>query len=369
MGIKNFLSKTRVIDIQSCLPDGVLLITTEGSIQWFNSVATELFLIPNDSILNNSIDDFLENGLDSAITSSSNNSPKITRLIDSDEYIEITAKAIEGAYVVSMRNATQKYKAVNNMIEQHENNKKASNDKNSFFIKLSTDLRSPIHSVIGFSQAIIDGLGGTVTEKQAKYLKIINKNSTDLLYFFNKLVELSQTENDAFEKEIKYFDVVSTIKSVVKTNEQLYSDKNLDIILNIDEDTKKTIYTDGKAFKTMFQILLETLIRSTDIGTVQVNVASASDEFLTAHNMSDYSAVTISVSTSTNIILESEYEALFNPYAIADKSNKRTLVRSIALASVRNILNYLHGVIWVESAPLKGSMFNIILPLEKESNE
>ena len=26
MGIKNLLSKTRVIDIQSCLPDGVVLI-------------------------------------------------------------------------------------------------------------------------------------------------------------------------------------------------------------------------------------------------------------------------------------------------------------------------------------------------------
>ena len=36
MGIKNFLSKTRVIDIQSCLPDGVILITTEGLIQWTN---------------------------------------------------------------------------------------------------------------------------------------------------------------------------------------------------------------------------------------------------------------------------------------------------------------------------------------------
>ena len=43
MGLKNFLSKTRVIDIQSCLPDGIVLITTEGTIQWNNDVAMTLF--------------------------------------------------------------------------------------------------------------------------------------------------------------------------------------------------------------------------------------------------------------------------------------------------------------------------------------
>src|SRR5574344_327358 len=346
MGIKNFLSKNRVVDIQSCLPDGVVLITTAGLIQWFNSVAVDLFLLPDTNISNMPIDDFLENGLETISTIAETNQSSIIKLVNADEYIE-----------------------VNTLFERHETSQKTNNNKNSFFIKLSNELRSPIHSVIGFSQAIIDGLGGSVSEKQAKYLKIINKNSTDLLYFFNKLVELSQTENDSFDKEIKYFDIVDTIKAIVKTNEQLYADKNLELVLDIDEMTKRTIYTDEKAFKAMFQTLLETIIRSTDIGTIQINTTSATEEFLATHNMGDYSAIVLSITSSTNTILESEIETLFDPYVIVDKSNKRTLVRSLALASVRNILNYLHGVIWVETAPLKGTIFNVIIPFEKETNE
>lgn len=369
MGIKNFLSKNRVVDIQSCLPDGVVLINTAGLIQWFNSVAVDLFLLPDTNISNMPIDDFLENGLETISTVAETNQSSIIKLVNADEYIDLTAKEIDGAYVVSMRNATKKYKEVNTLFERHETSQKTNNNKNSFFIKLSNELRSPIHSVIGFSQAIIDGLGGSVSEKQAKYLKIINKNSTDLLYFFNKLVELSQTENDSFDKEIKYFDIVDTIKAIVKTNEQLYSDKNLELVLDIDEMTKRTIYTDEKAFKSMFQTLLETIIRSTDIGTIQINTTSATEEFLATHNMGDYSAIVLSITSSTNTILESEIETLFDPYVIVDKSNKRTLVRSLALASVRNILNYLHGVIWVETAPLKGTIFNVIIPFEKETNE
>ena len=59
MGIKNFLSKTRVIDIQSCLPDGVILVTTEGTIQWNNDVAMTLF--PQVvSLINTNVDEYLD---------------------------------------------------------------------------------------------------------------------------------------------------------------------------------------------------------------------------------------------------------------------------------------------------------------------
>ena len=367
MSIKNLLSKTRVIDIQSCLPDGVVLITPEGIIQWVNNVAIEL--LNNNDLINNNINDYLEKGLAAAIESAEINSPSIAKLSNDERYLEITSKAIEGAYVVSMRDATQKYKTVNNIIEEHENYKKINYDKNSFLIKLSNDLKSPLHSIIGFSQAIVDGLGGEVSEKQEKYLKIINKNSSDLLYFFNKLVELSQTESGIFDKEMKLFDISNTINSTIKTYQQLYTEKSITTNFEVVENTKKTLYSDEKAFKLMFQILIETLIRATDIGTLNVSLENADEEFLLTHNLTNCSAMLITVLSSNNAILESEIPTLFDPYAVIDKSNKRTILRAIALASVRNIMNYLNGIIWAENIPLKGTAFRIILPFEKEVNE
>ena len=367
MGIKNFLAKTRVIDIQSCLPDGILLVTPEGTIQWNNNVSESL--LNSKELINTNINEYLDKGLTAIIETAETNKPTIVQLINSDNYVEITAKAIEGAFVISMRYTTQKYKTVNNIIEENEINKKINYDKNNFLIKLSNDLKSPLHSIIGFSQAIVDGLGGDVTEKQEKYLKIINKNSSDLLYFFNKLVELSQTESGNFEKEVKLFDIANTINSTLKTYQQLYTEKSITTNFEIGENTKKTLYSDEKAFKLMFQILIETLIRSTDIGSLNVELENADEEFLATHNLTDCSAMLITVVSSSNSILESEIPTLFDPYAVIDKSNKRTILRAIALASVRNIMNYLHGIIWVETIPLKGTVFKIILPFEKEINE
>lgn len=368
MGIKNFLSKTRVIDIQSCLPDGVVLITPEGTIQWANEVAGQLFP-QKTNLINTNIDDLLDGGVNAIIAAAGTKKPSIAKFINSDEYVEITAKEIEGAFVVSLRDTTQKYKTVNNIIEGHENSKKINTDKNAFLIKLANDLKSPLHSIIGFSQAIVDGLGGTVTDKQDKYLKIINKNSSDLLYFFNKLIELSQTESDLFEKEVKFFDIANAVTSIVKTNEQLYSDKKIEMSVNVLENTKKTIHSDEKAFRLMFQTLLETLIKAMDIGSIDIEISNADEEFLATHNIIGCSAMAITVLSSSNTILESEIPTLFDPYAVIDKSNKRTVLRAISLACVRNVINYLHGIIWAETIPLKGTAFKMIIPFEKDTNE
>ena len=368
MGIRNFLSKTRVIDIQSCLPDGVILVTTEGVIQWNNDVAAELFPYVS-SLINTHIDRYLEDGLNSIITAVRNNKPAVVKALETNRYLELTVKSIEGAYVVSMRDATKQYQTVNNIIEGHENNKKINRDKNTFLIKLANDLKSPLHSIIGFSQAIVDGLGGEVTEKQEKYLKIINKNSSDLLYFFNKLLELSQTESDSFDKDVKFFDIVNSICSVIKTCEQLYSDKKLEMNLTVDEELKHTVYSDEKAFKLMFETLLETIIKATDLGSIDVSIQNADEQYLLTHNLSNCTGILITLMSSSNGILESELPTLFDPYALVDKSNKRSMVRAIALASVRNLMNYLHGVVWAETVPLKGTAFRMILPFEKEVDE
>ena len=83
MGIKNFLSKTRVIDIQSCLPDGVILVTTEGTIQWNNDVAMTLF--PQVvSLINTNVDEYLDDGLNIIIAAADTSKPVVAKVVGSE---------------------------------------------------------------------------------------------------------------------------------------------------------------------------------------------------------------------------------------------------------------------------------------------
>ena len=129
---------------------------------------------------------------------------------------------VEEGFVLSFRNADENSLGT----IKEECVKKDDKSKNQFLLKLTNDFKSPLQSIVGFSQAMSDGLGGAMTEQQDKYIKIINKNSSELMYFITKLMELTQTEIEDKSPEYKIFDIISTINTVVKFNEQLYKDKD-----------------------------------------------------------------------------------------------------------------------------------------------
>ena len=369
MDILKILSIQKNIDVQANLPDGILVIDTNGIIQWANDIAHDLFHLENGQLPSKSVNDILDNGYDLVINSANTHKALIAKNTQSDEYYEITSREVEGEYVVALRDSTKNYKRISNILEEQEASQKINSDKNCFLVKLANEFNSPIQSVIGFSQGLLDGLGGKISDKQEKYLNIIKHNSTDLLYFFNKLVELSQTEGNLLNGEVKNFDIVSALENVVKLNEVNYVDKPVKIEFEVGNDTKRIVNQNEIAFRLMMQNLIETLMREIDLGKVNVTISNTDNEFLTARNIPVQESVLITVSSVNMTIMESELSTLFNPYAIVDSTRKKTISRALALGCVSNIAKDLGGVVWAELSPMKGPVFNIVIPREKVNNE
>ena len=369
MDIRKILSIQKNVDIQANLPDGVLFIGTNAIIQWANDVSHDLFRVDEGMLVSKSINDLLDNGYDLIKNSANTHKALIAKYAHDEEYFELTAREVEDGYVVSLRDSTQNYKRISNILEEQESSQKINSDKNCFLVKLANEFNSPIQSNIGFAQAIIDGMGGRVSDKQTKYANIIKKNSSDLLYFFSKLVELSQTEGGLIDNEEKRFNVVTVLDFIIKANKHMYQEKAINVEFTVDEKLKRNITQKEALFKMMVYNLLETLMREIEIGTINVSVSEADEEFLTARNIPVKSAVQISMSSNNITIIEAEMTTLFNPYAVVDSSNKRTISRALALGTVSNIAKDLGGVIWAEILPMKGLVFNIIIPRETSDNE
>ena len=369
MDILKILSMQKNIDVRSNLPDGTMLVGTNGIIQWANDIAHDLFKMDEGLLFSKSINDVLENGYDLIVNSANTHKALIAKSTYNDEYFEITSREIDGGHVVSLRDSTQNYKRISNILEEQETSQKINNDKNCFLVKLANEFNSPIQSIIGFAQGILDGLGGDVSPKQAKYVNIIKKNSSELLYFFNKLVELSQSEGNLIESEEKPFDIVNTLDILIKANRHLYSDKPVKIEFEPAKDFDKMVSQKEAAFKIMIQNVIESALREVDLGSINVSISDADAEFVASRNISVKSPVQITVSSNNINITDTELPVLFNPYAVVDSSNKRAISRALALATVANIAKDLDGVVWAENLPMKGFVFNIIIPREKSNNE
>ncbi len=358
MDIKKILFKTNSIDVEKALPDALILCSKDGKIQWVNDVAAEIFETSKMHLLTSNISDFIENPVNLISNSLILHKPVITKFVDKEIYFDMTVKEINEGYVLDFRDAVELPAVHANEEEINTVNR----EKNKFLLKLANDLKSPIQSIVGFSQAMADGLGGKMSEQQEKYIKIINKNSSDLMYFVGKLLELSQTESLLNEPDNKTFDIVGMINSVVRYNEQLFKGKDVKITVKQDNELRKTINSDENILKNIIQDLLEVILKSVDLGEVIIEIANPDEELIASKGLPPSQYVVISLSSSALLLSENDLECMFDPYKIVDSANRKNVLRAIVLASVKNLVQELRGVVWVESKILKNTSFNVIIP-------
>lgn len=360
MDIKKILFRSSSIDVDKALPDGVVFISKEGRIQWVNDVAAEIFETSKMHLLTSNISDFIENAMNLITNAVILHKPVITKFTGREIYFDMTVKDIEEGFVLDFRDAVSP--ALNENIADDEAVETVNREKNNFLIKLSNDLKSPVQSIVGFSQAMADGLGGSMTEQQEKYIKIINKNSAELMYFIGKLLELSQTEINLKSPELKTFDVTALTGAVVRFNEQLYKGKDVKINISQADNLKKVINSDEDILKSILQNILEVILKSIDIGEVNIAISEPEEEVIVSKNLQPMPYVMISLACSSLLLSENDLEYMFDPYKIVDSPNRKNVLRAIVLASVKNLVKSLNGVVWVESQILKSTSFNIIIP-------
>lgn len=361
MDFKKVLFKTKEFDVEKALPDAVVFCNKEGKILWVNDKTAEMFETSKMHLLTSNIKDFIENAINLIENSISNSMPIISKLISKEVYFNMTSNEIDEGFVLDFRDCDPL------AFDENKNNKKSNDEvnmnKNEFLLNLSNDLKSPLQSIVGFSQAMADGLGGQMTEQQDKYIKIIKKNASDLMYLIEKMLELSASECNNNNCEHKIFDLSNCINTIVKYNEHLYKGKEVKFNTEIAENITCRINSDETIFKNIFQGILEVILKSIEMGDINISISIPDEEILHNKNIiGNY--LLVSISTTSLLLSENDLENLFEPYKILNSSNKKNIIRAITLASVKNFVEQLNGYIWVESKILKSTCFNVLLPLK-----
>ena len=373
MNFTNLFSGINLKEILRNLPDAVILLDNSGRILWTNREAEYLFNIDTSEEVDLYFDDFVNKGLELVNRSSDKHVPVIAGAATGENtefFIELNASLMEDRFIVTIRDVT----AMTKVLANAEKTGKLNKDKNLMLTKLANDFKSPLQSIIGFSNALTDGLGGEIGEKQSKYVKIINKNAAELLYFMDKFFEFSKAESNLVKFDMKTFDVVNKIQEVIRANENAVNAKKLTVNLEFEELASKTVTTDESVLKTVLQNILEVSLKLTEIGSITITLTNPDMENVIKRgvkviNQADSRAyLQISVKDTGMGLKEVELDGLFEPYSQLDKINKKNFLRSVMLGTVRTLLGRLNGTVWVETEIMKGTTFNIILPVEKGIN-
>jgi light-regulated signal transduction histidine kinase (bacteriophytochrome) len=83
---------------------------------------------------------------------------------------------------------------------------------------LSHDLRGPLNSVLGFSELMLAGIEGPLTEHQEADLIAIRQSARNLLWLIDTVVDLSKLEADRLKLEFGQVDFKRVVQEVLEVD-------------------------------------------------------------------------------------------------------------------------------------------------------
>lgn len=384
MKIIEYFTKQKEDKNFNLLPDGVFTIEQDGKIINVNDKVLEIFNTSKFNILGRYFSDFVEDGTAVLNKITQTNTTAYVKAFATktkeeneeeveDEiqniYLEISAVRNEedqNVYVC-VRNASKKHKEQKIISEKYAIAQKIIDEKNEFLLNSSGTILSNLVSIAGFSRALLDGIGGALSDKQEKYLNIINTYSKDLNYDLEKLFALFRLESGKITYKSKVFDLIGLIKSIDRVYKKDFQDKKIIYSLDYSNLTQRDCYLDSEVIEYILRCIMDIFLRFANLGKCSLNIGHPPIDFLKTR---EFSANT-SFDTERYVLIEAKItDLVFNKEElknIFDAYYKSETKRPVGLKATLNLLKLyictFGGDIWVYSKESFGTMFTFVLPL------
>lgn len=221
--------------------------------------------------------------------------------------------------------------------------------KSEFLASMSHEFRTPLNAIIGFSDMLLHGNYGNLTEKQCDYLKNISVSGNHLLKLVNDVLDLSKIESGNMDLIYERFEHKQIIYEIASTLESVAIRKNIVIKLDL---TNAIINADSKRFRQIMYNLINNAIKFTNNGG-KITILSSKQG----------GNIKIEVVDTGIGISKEDRSKIFTQFVQLDSSyTRRQEGTGLGLALTKKFVELHRGEIDFESEKGKGSVFWFTLP-------
>lgn len=253
----------------------------------------------------------------------------------------------------------------------------ASRAKSSFLANMSHEMRTPMNSIIGMCDLLIDmDLGDEVRE----YLNDIHFSSNILLHLINDILDLSKIEAGKFAIELVSFKLRGWLNNCADLFKQQILTKELIFTCNVDRLIPDALIGDFYRLQQIMVNLIGNSIKFTESGgTIAVTATLVKDHVLDKQEILDFFEKNLDDSidkeaiclvefsiTDTGIGIDHDLkDRIFEVFEQEDASLTRHFGGTgLGLSIAQKLVKLLGGDrISVESEKYKGSTFSFTIPL------
>ena len=193
--------------------------------------------------------------------------------------------------------------AFNNMAANLERNEET---RRTFLANVSHDMRTPMTTIGGFIDAILDG---TIPPEQYEhYLGIVSSEIKRLSRLVSTLLDISRIQAGERKFNMEPFDICELSRQIIISLEQRLSDKNLDVEFECDEDRMIAVADRDAIYQVLYNICDNGVKFACDGGKYRLSIRNADKK------------ITVSVYNEGDGIPKEDLPHVFDRFYKSDKS-------------------------------------------------
>ena len=242
-------------------------------------------------------------------------------------------------------------------MQVNKKDKELRNIRNIFLSKIGHEFRTPMNSIIGFSNILAKN--NLTIEQKELYLEYINSSSEDLLKLVEDMIDLAMHESGQMElnnSACSVNDLFNKLYAHFNRKKHVLEKHSIALLMSKSvEENDLVIETDILRLKQVLSILISNGLKFTDKGVVEFG-----------YEITEQKQLYFFVKDSGKGVSEDLQNVIFNSFQKEnDNSENQQSGVGIGLAIASEVVKLMGGDIGFKPNPTRGSLFYFTLPMRR----
>jgi len=257
-----------------------------------------------------------------------------------------------GDHLLSFTDATDTSRVQQALQEKNEALETTDRMKSEFIANVSDQLKSPLNTIIGFTEILSHQYFGKLNEKQIDYVQGVLGSSNKLLYLVNDILDLASIEAGYLSLQPKKIPIIPLLEDIIGLVSKRAEIKGQNLVLKSDKKLKDWILDQRRLKQALFNLLSNAIKFTPEQGTITLEAKIIKDQ------------LEISVTDTGVGIATDDQERMLEKFERGSSEIKAGA--GLGLALVKNLIELHGGSLSLSSELNKGTRVSFVLPKNPE---
>lgn len=257
-------------------------------------------------------------------------------------------------FLLLANDITTRQETEKQLVKDRQEAEAASLAKSAFLANMSHDIRTPINSIIGMTDLVLDT---ELTLRQQKYLENIKLSTHGLLGPLNDILDFFKIEAGQLVIEQHDFNLLAMLNNIISMMTSTANENGLEIIFQPPPPPDLAVHVIGDELR-LRQILVNLIsnsIKFTKKGSITLEIIP---EVMEDNKVEFHFMV---IDTGSGIPVDKQ-DTIFSSFTQADSSTTQEFgCTGLGLAICKQLVDLMGGKIWFENNPEQGATFHFTI--------